>query len=77
MAKVPIRASSLEHPRMGVVMALSGLVGIAIPLMDHHYILLGYLLCWASALAICVVYYPHWKLAIKNHFGEDKYIRGN
>jgi hypothetical protein len=60
---------------MGVVMALSGLVGIAIPLMDHHYILLGYLLCWASALAICVVYYPHWKLAIKNHFGEDKYKR--
>jgi hypothetical protein len=73
MAKMANQTSSLEHPGMGVVMALSGLVGIAIPLMDHHYILLGYLLCWGAGLAICIIYYPQWRLAAINHFGTMRY----
>jgi hypothetical protein len=64
---------ALDHPRMAVVLAFSGLVGIAIPLMDHHYILLGYLICWGCALAICVLYYPQWRQAVINHFSTKRH----
>jgi hypothetical protein len=54
----------MEHPRMGVVLAFSGLVGIAIPFMDHKYILLGFLICWGSTLAICFLYFSEWRYAL-------------
>jgi hypothetical protein len=53
----------LEHPRLGVAVGLSGLVGIAFPLIDHNFILLGFLLCWGSAAAICLLYFAEWRFA--------------
>lgn len=54
----------LEHPRVGVVLGLSGMVGIAVPLMDHKFILLGFLICWGSAVAICILYFSEWKFGL-------------
>ncbi|MGA2893520.1 MAG: hypothetical protein ABSE22_11650, partial [Xanthobacteraceae bacterium] len=64
---------SLEHAKMGPVIGLSGLVGIGIPLMDHRYILLGFLICWASTVSILVLYFDEWKAIFNRLFHGLKF----
>ena len=56
-------APGLRTPRLVFALGLSGLVGIAIPLIDHNFTTLGFLLCWGSAAAICLLYFVEWKFA--------------
>jgi hypothetical protein len=65
----------LAHPNFGVALTLGGLVGIAIPIMDHKYTLLGFLICWGSALAICVLYFSEWRFGLRKFKKPEAYVK--